>query len=177
VLSSGSLNEALTNEDSALATVKEALSTTAKPGNYRTAFFEAFPTLPPEHQGRFYHNGHKLEGVLESRLFIRGEGATVEEAETKCWEQWQRILSCERHDLDRRKRLDGYCFCEHCGMGGSWLQPLTLCFVCGTPNNYCFDKDGVCYCEAHKGSIPKDKRPRYMDDLDELLAEKEKKSA
>lgn len=43
-------------------------------GNYLTAFFEVFPKTPA--------------------TFIRGEGATIEEAEKAAWEKYQKIISC-----------------------------------------------------------------------------------
>ena len=71
-------------------------------GAYRTAFFEAFPKFPD--------------------TFIRGEGATVEEAESSCWKKYVKITSCQKHEFDRRGRKDGYCYCKHCGMGGMFME-------------------------------------------------------
>lgn len=40
-------------------------------GNYETAFFEAFPKQP--------------------KTFIRGEGKSIEEAETQAWREFQKL--------------------------------------------------------------------------------------
>jgi hypothetical protein len=72
-------------------------------GNYRTAFVEAFPTRP--------------------RTFIRGEGATVPEAENEAWARWQTITSCPAHPdhgpFEARGYTNGSGFCARCG---SWFS-------------------------------------------------------
>lgn len=73
-------------------------------GSYRTAFFEAFPKFP--------------------ETFIRGEGPTIEEAEAACWRKYVKITSCQKHEFERRGRTDGYCYCKHCGLGGSFMEPM-----------------------------------------------------
>lgn len=86
--------------------------------NYETAFVEAFP----------------------ANTFLRGEGATIGEAETAAWGKYQRILACPTmvgpytnpvtgeegvmvgplhgdrdNDWDRRGYTNGSAFCPHCG--------------------------------------------------------------
>jgi hypothetical protein len=74
------------------------------PTTYRTAFFEAFPKFPD--------------------TFIRGEGATIEEAEMSCWRKYVKITSCPKHEFERRGRTDGYCYCKHCGLGGMFMEKV-----------------------------------------------------
>lgn len=106
-----------------------------KEDSYTTAFVEAFPKSPD--------------------CFIRGEGATIEEADDKCWEKYQEIVNCPRHEFERRDRKDGYGFCKRCGMGKSKVfEPLTKCVVCKTPTNYSSDKFDNFYCAKHKRMMP-----------------------
>ncbi len=63
-------------------------------GNYRTAFWEAFPRSPD--------------------TFLRGEGDTVQEAEQKCFAHYQRILTCAAHEFERGKYENGAGICKHC---------------------------------------------------------------
>lgn len=66
-------------------------------GPYQTAFVEAFP-----------------DGT-----FLRGEGATVEEAERACWEKYAALRSCPTYPShgpwDRRNYRNGAAFCGGCG--------------------------------------------------------------
>lgn len=68
-------------------------------GTYRTAFVEAFPREPD--------------------TFLRGEGATVEEAEDACWAKWERIVACPAHPehgpFEPRMYRNGAGFCTRCG--------------------------------------------------------------
>lgn len=67
--------------------------------NYRTAFWEAFPRNPD--------------------TFIRGEGATIEEAEQNCFAKYTRILACPEHEFERGTYENGGGFCKHCKMFSS----------------------------------------------------------
>lgn len=88
-------------------------------GSYTTAFFEAFPKEP--------------------KTFIRGEGETIEEAETDCWKKYQKILSCPEHEFERRGYVSGAGFCIHCNMFKSnCFDPLTKCMYCDTPTNFTY---------------------------------------
>jgi hypothetical protein len=62
--------------------------------NYQTAFWEAFPETPS--------------------TFIRGEGATIQEAEQNCFAQYQRILACPEHEFERGRYESGAGICKHC---------------------------------------------------------------
>jgi hypothetical protein len=74
----------------------------AESGNYRTAFVEAFPKAPA--------------------TFIRGEGATVPEAEDAAWARWQAIAACPAHPghgpFEPRGYTNGAGYCTRCG---SWF--------------------------------------------------------
>jgi hypothetical protein len=113
----------------------------SKKGGYTTAFFEAFPNNPS--------------------CFVRGEGPTIEEAETACWDKWQKILNCPKHEMDRRNRKDGYAYCKHCSYAGMVYEPLTKCCKCGVPTNYDSDFRGKNYCKKHSISKPKSPDPNH----------------
>lgn len=70
-----------------------------KGGSYRTAFFEAFPRNP--------------------NTFIRGEGATVGDAEASAFAKFQKYQACDGHEFERRGYTNGAGFCKHCGFFGS----------------------------------------------------------
>jgi len=76
-------------------------------GPHRAAFVEAFPP----------------------GTFLRGEGATVADAEDACWAKYQQLGACP-HDqgFDRRRYVNGAGFCRLCGMwfssSGTGLGPL-----------------------------------------------------
>lgn len=61
-----------------------------------TAFFEAFPTDPA--------------------TFIRGEGASVPEAEASAFAQFRRYLDCPEHRVERRGYRNGGGLCIYCGL-------------------------------------------------------------
>ena len=127
----------------------------SKEGNYSTAFFEAFPKSPS--------------------CFLRGEGATIEEAEEKCWNSYQKILVCD-HEMERRDRTDGYAYCKHCSYSSTVFAPLTKCCKCKTPTAYSKDHNGEYYCKKHKRFKPKDPNPsRYFDDSHKRTPRKYKK--
>lgn len=103
-------------------------------GGYTTAFFEAFPKKPS--------------------CFLRGEGATVEEAEEACWNRYQKVLTCE-HEMERRNRTDGYGYCKHCTYSSMVFEPLTKCCKCNIPTAFGTDYKGKMYCKKHHGTRPK----------------------
>ncbi len=78
--------------------------------SYETAFVEAFP----------------------SRTFIRGEGATVEDAEDACWAKYLKVVTCtgggEHGPYEARDYENGSGFCTKCG---TWfpdvLEPSLAC--------------------------------------------------
>ena len=62
----------------------------------QTAFFEAFPTDPT--------------------TFIRGEGASIPEAEASAFAQFRRYLDCPEHLVERRGYRNGAGLCISCGL-------------------------------------------------------------
>lgn len=111
---------------------------------YHTAFFEAFP----------------------AGTFIRGEGATVAEAEDRAWAQHQREVACGEHAWSPmqpggRERLDGCGWCTRCGRFESKALPIrTVCGTCGKAGPlYTHEDCRACY----------DKTPD--EDLDPLSLE------
>ena len=127
VFTSGSLSEVLEDKDKAGEAVAAVLGATQPKNSYRTAFFEAFPSNPI--------------------CFIRGEGASVEEAEEKAWGKLARIQACPGHQFDRRGREDGYAYCTLCPYSSTVLEPTTSCKSCGKPAHHGQDADGAWYCE------------------------------
>jgi hypothetical protein len=107
----------------------------SKKGNYRTAFFEAFPKNPS--------------------CFLRGEGATIEEAEENCWNKYQKVITCN-HEMERRHRKDGYGFCKHCSYSNMVFEPLTKCCKCNVPTSFHSDYKDKHYCKKHYRLAPKD---------------------
>lgn len=101
-------------------------------GNYRTAFVEASPRDPD--------------------TFIRGEGATVAEAETAAWAKYQQYLACPGHEFEPRNYTNGAGFCKHCSMfasGRFTAAELGLfCVACHTPANW-VQVAGNWYCQGH----------------------------
>lgn len=118
------------DDDCGLQYGEKGVVLTKKGDSYTTAFLEAFPNNPD--------------------TFIRGEGATVEEAEKNAWEQLQRYRSCKKHEFERRGYENGAGFCKHCGLFKSKaFEPLTKCKICGKPTYYTSDINGNYYCEEH----------------------------
>lgn len=77
--------------------------------HYRTAFVEAFPVEPP--------------------TFIRGEGATIAEAEASAWRQYSALVDCPTHPehgpFEARGYTNGSGFCVNCGRWLSKVLPVT----------------------------------------------------
>lgn len=67
-------------------------------GDYRTAFVEAFP----------------------DRVFLRGEGATIADAEDACWARYQTLVNCPAHPehgpFEAREYTNGVGYCTQCGI-------------------------------------------------------------
>lgn len=105
----------------------------SKDGNYKTAFFEAFPENPS--------------------CFIRGEGDNISEAETIAWNKYQKILNCN-HEMERRDRKDGYGYCKHCDYSSMVFETLNTCKVCNIPTNYFSDINKEYYCKKHSKNVP-----------------------
>lgn len=111
----------------------------SKKGGYTTAFFEAFPNEP--------------------RCFLRGEGSTVEEAEESCWQNYQKLLTCD-HEMERRDRTDGYAYCKHCSYSSTVFKPLTKCCKCNIPTAFATDYKNRYYCKKHAINKPKNPNPK-----------------
>lgn len=108
-------------------------------GAYRTAFVEAFPKKPS--------------------TFIRGEGKTVHDAERSAWEQYQRILSCKKHEFERRGYRNGAGLCKHCNLFSSKIfESSEKCFICSKPTYNVSDVDDNWYCDEHEELIPEEKQ-------------------
>ena len=102
---------------------------------YTTAFFEAFPRNP--------------------NTFLRGEGKTVEEAETAAWAKFQKYQACPGHEFEKRGYTNGAGFCKHCNMFGSNVfPPWEKCVICGDLTYYTVSKTNDWYCENHKEQNP-----------------------
>lgn len=101
---------------------------------YTTAFFEAFPKNPS--------------------CFLRGEGATIEDAEKQCMEKYLKVKTCN-HEMERRDRTDGYGYCKHCSYASRVFEPLTKCCKCGVPTAYALDYKNRNYCQKHAKYKPK----------------------
>lgn len=120
-----------------------------KEGAYETAFFEAFPDT-----------------------FIRGEGKTIQEAETDAWTQHQRHLACSEHEFERRNYTNGLGFCKHCSLSRSKAFPsLDLCEVCGA-DGYCRVGEGekkTWRCLEHAPQDVKDEAAARKARMDAFL--------
>ncbi len=83
---------------------------------YKTAFFEAFPKNPD--------------------TFIRGEGQTIQEAETNAWNKYQKILECKNHEYKYHSDI-GHGKCIHCNLFTSYALPNKICCsVCNKEGSY-----------------------------------------
>ena len=126
------------------------LVVSAERAAYRTAFFEAFLKHPD--------------------TLIRGEGATIEEAERAAFAKFERQLACPSHEFERGRYTSGAGHCKHCRQFKSdAFEPLTRCEVCDKPTYYSMgtDAQGVehWYCEAHAHLRPRDTQPSFADRL------------
>lgn len=85
-------------------------------GLYAPAFFEAFPKNPS--------------------TFLRGEGATLKEAEENTWNKYQAIVNCPKHDYVRQSD-DRTGICKHCNLRvHNYFIPDNSCAVCGKKHVY-----------------------------------------
>ena len=73
--------------------------------------------------------------VAPDKTFIRGEGATIAEAEEAAWIKYQNWLRCTDHTWETRGYTNGAGFCTKCKGFGSGIftgeQLGQLCSVCG----------------------------------------------
>lgn len=86
----------------------------SRKGNYKTAFFEAFPNGPG---------------------FFRGEGETIEDAESQCFEKFERFTNCE-HSWGRGSYLNGGTTCRHCKAFATMMKPVMTLGAYRAPLSY-----------------------------------------
>jgi hypothetical protein len=153
VFTEGAAEDSFTDPEGTLKTI---LSGEGR-RHYRTAFFEAFPRNP--------------------NTFIRGEGATIEEAETQAWEEYQRYLVCpgpNGHEYEARGYENGGGICKHCGMFGSKvIAPVHKCEKCGELTWYSKDNQGGFWCENCYNDVPEELKTETRKMLDRMKAEME----
>lgn len=127
--------------------------------SYRTAFVEAF--------------------VDDS--FYRGEGTTVEEAETSCWDKYVKTVACPGHEWESRGYKNGAGFCKHCNKFESKrFTPEQLgmyCGYCQKPTFYgeATTTEGIqkFFCEehislVHKARLEQLKHKSFLTDEEQL---------
>lgn len=155
VFPGGSVVDMLTDPDEGLKKVRDAKVHRGTPDAYTTAFFEAFPKEPLS-------------------TFIRGEGATIAEAEAAAWAKYERLLACPSpHDsedcFEKRGYTNGLGFCKDCGASHSKaFAPWEPCVDCGTKTYYGRDRDGNNVCEACVKKMPIE---RWCDATVSMLAD------
>lgn len=84
--------------------------------------------------------------------FLRGEGATVAEAEDAAWDTYRRYQECPGHEYEAGRYDNGAGICKLCGAFGSRIftpeQLGLFCKVCGVPT-FWSRWEGEVYCEEH----------------------------
>ena len=150
VFQEGSIEDSLKDTNEALDTISTVLGASGKKKHYRTAFFEAFPKNPS--------------------CFLRGEGKNIEEAELNAWKKWEQILACKSHDFDRKGRTDGYGYCKHCPLAGTFLDPLTKCIKCSCPTTDSQDKNNNYYCYQHYYELPSNDQIVVSNELTKYMS-------
>lgn len=117
--------------------------------SYHTAFFEAFPKSPD--------------------CFLRGEGATIEEAEQKCWQYYQNVLNCKTHEFEAGKYINGEGICKHCRLFQTdVLTPKFNCLECNLPLNHANGGNWHNYCKNHY--LKRDESKPYRLEMSYLIA-------
>jgi hypothetical protein len=100
---------------------------------------------------------------------IRAEGETVVEAETKCFAYLQRIQDCAGHAWERGEYRNGGGTCSKCGaFYGEAFEPCEICTICGTNTYFGQDRNEQWYCEVCYEKMPRELRPAWMDDFDDI---------
>ena len=109
----------------------------SKNGNYRIAYFEAFPKNP--------------------KCFLRGEGETLKDAEENCYKQFLKVTSCEEHKFIRSKGYhNGMGTCTKCGLMTVVFEPEYKCVCCGKNNVKSFSNILPKYKEDEMSTICED---------------------
>lgn len=133
-------------------TVGEIVDNLKENYSYTTAFFEAFPRNPD--------------------TFIRGEGATIEEAETKAWNAFMKFSACEHPEFEKRKYRNGAGFCVKCGMFKSKaFKPWEKCVVCKKPTFYHQVDENTVMCKKDFYNLPYEQigTLKYLYDEEEWI--------
>lgn len=92
--------------------------------------------------------------------FIRGEGATLAEADDAAFAKLQAYLSCGAHEWEPRGYTNGGGFCTRCGQFGSRVftaeQLGLFCTVCSVPTFHTAAglRDGETLCMDHDERWP-----------------------
>jgi hypothetical protein len=108
--------------------------------SYETSFIEVFPKIG------------------KHSTFIRGEGASMREAEEAAMIKVKGAESCLEHEFSRKvsgsERTDGSGVCIKCNLFSSTaLDPMTKCFLCNTPTKKKFGSKFVCLEDYYKMDI------------------------
>lgn len=115
----------------------------------------SLPPVPARHpwpEGTFLQGGDKgvvfvsdgtsygtafVEAHSGAHGFIRGEGATIADAEDDAWTKATRALECPGHEYEARHYKNGGGLCKHCGRFRSDVFTPTdlglFCAACGEP--------------------------------------------
>ncbi len=134
VFNKGGIEDIIADPVKGLTAVVEAKAGAKSPEHYTTAFFEAFPRTPMS-------------------TFLRGEGATVEEAEAATWAQYEKLMACPadhtvESSFEKRSYTNGLGFCTTCGISKSKaFAPWEPCVDCGTKTFWGEDRAGQLVCE------------------------------
>lgn len=129
-----------------------------KEGGYTTAFFEIF-----------------ISGT-----YLRGEGKTIEDAETNVYEKYRPMLECKDHHFEQVGRQDRDGVCSHCGfIKKECFKPSHECSVCYKPHVMLkIDNDHFCihhFIEKSKSmdlSITPERIQKIKQDLFETISKK-----
>lgn len=104
--------------------------------------------------GDFSYNHEKKVAFVEAfpeGLYLRGEGATIREAEDKTWTKYQKWLDCPGHEWETRDYKNGYGFCKHCGTGKSdvftYEEAGAFCVQCGKADYWHVTREGDILCK------------------------------
>lgn len=109
-------------------------------GTYTTSFMEAF-----------------IDGT-----FIRGEGATIQEAETSAWAKYELRNACAVHEWEARGYHNGAGICKNCNTFQSNVftgdQLKQFCSECGVGTTYSWElikgtKEYSYECELHYSGV------------------------
>ncbi len=106
------------------------------------------------------------------QTYMRVEGNTIEEAETKAWNRLVRYILCKEHEFEARGYSNGAGFCKHCGMfGPSSIPPTDHCFKCGNLTWGSRDNQGQRWCEECRPGMPDERKTKIQLQCEEDLRE------